>query len=278
MKPTQYSSISGNGSQAIGAASGQIQQVITDVKAMPKDDFRKATTSGFVGLLLGIAVSLIVNSTLVEISVSPFFALYFGLLFMSVGGIIIYRLNGSSLFGSSTNNDADQALLLMPEDERKRKKQLTFFATLILVSGFLCFILEKNWFVGLSWIAKIPLYTVLGISVTFALVFSVVDLINYLMGFLRASAARPVVESSHQVYFIMTVALVMGAVFGFIFGAMDIEDEIQYQVRLALLKEERTCLPIGALLGAVAGFGNEYIRLKSDEYTALQSGAFDDDI
>ena len=278
MKPTQYSSISGNGSQAIGAASGQLQQVITDVKAMPKDDFRKAATSGVVGLLLGVAVSLIVNSTLVEISVSPFFALYFGLLFMSVGGIIIYRLNGSSLFGSNASNDADQALLLMPEDERKRKKQLTFFASLILVSGFLCFILEKNWFVGLSWIAKIPLYTVLGISVTFALVFSVVDLINYLMGFLRASAARPVVESSHQVYFIMTVALVMGAVFGFIFGAMDIEDEIQYQVRLALLKEERTCLPIGALLGAVAGFGNEYIRLKSDEYTALQSGAFDDDI
>ena len=273
MKPTQYSSVSGSSMQA---AQGQIQQVMADVKTMPKDDFKKAVMSGFVGMLLGIAVSLIVNSTLVEISVSPFFALYFGLLFMSVGGIIIYRLNGTSLFNS--NSDADQTLLLMPEDERKRKKQLTFFAYLILVSGFLCFILEKNWFVGFSWIAKIPLYTVLGVSVTFALVFSVVDLINYLMGFLQASAARPVVESSHQVYFIITIALVMGAIFGFIFGAMDIEDEVQYQVRLALLKEERTCLPIGALLGAVAGFGNEYIRLKSDEYTALQSGAFDDDI
>ena len=81
-------------------------------------------------------------------------------------------------------------------------------------------------------------------------------------------------------YPMAVAAMGMGVsgLFGFIFGAMDIEDEIQYQVRLALLKEERTCLPIGAILGAVAGFGNEYLRLKSDEYTALQSNGFDDDI
>lgn len=260
------------------ATTGHINKIILDVKAMPRDDFRKAVLSGFVGMVIGLAISLIVNSTLVEISVSPFFALYFGLLFMSVGGIIIYRLNGVSLFTGSASMDADQTLLLAPEDEQRRKKQLTFFASLILLSGFLCFLLEKNWFVGLSWTTKVPLYTILGVSVAFALVFSVVDLVNYTMGFLRASVARPVVESTHQVYLIMTIALIMGATFGFIFGVMDIEDEIQYQVRLALLKEERTCLPIGAVLGAIAGFGNEYLRLKSDEYTALQSNGFDDDI
>jgi hypothetical protein len=249
---------------------------------MGREDLKKAVISGFVGLCLGIAVSLIVNSTLVEISVSPFFALYFGLLFMSVGGIIIYRLNGSTLFGSSSSDSsgggADESFLLAPEDEKRRKKQLTFFASLICFSGFLCFILEKNWFVGLSPATKVPLYTILGVSVAFALVFSIVDLVNYLMGFLRASIARPVVESSHQVYLIMTIAMVMGATFGFIFGVMDIEDEIQYQVRLALLKEERTCIPIGAILGAVAGFGNEYIRQKSDEYAAVATSGFDDDI
>jgi MFS family permease len=281
MKPTSYSSIPGSGSIGFdpSATTGHLNKIILDVKAMPRDDFRKAGMSAFVGMLLGLAISLIINSTLVEISVSPFFALYFGILFMSVGGIIIYRLNGAALFPSNdVANEADQALLLAPEDEVRRKKQLTFFACLILFSGFLCFILEKNWFVGLSWVSKIPLYTILGISVAFALVFSVVDLVNYMMGFLRASVARPVVESSHQVYLIMSIALIMGATFGFIFGVMDIEDEIQYQVRLALLKEERTCLPIGGLLGAIAGFGNEYLRLKSDEYVALQSSGFDDDI
>ena len=280
MQPTKYSSI-GSSQFAFDSqsSSAQVNQILSDVKSMPRDDFRRACVSGFVGMCLGIGVSLIVNSTLVEISVSPFFALYFGLLFMSVGGIIMYRLNGAALFGGAVDsNDADQALLLAPDDEKRRKKQLTFFAGLICFSGFLCFVLEKNWFVGLGSTIKIPLYTILGISVAFALVFSLVDLVNYVMGFLRASIARPIVESSHQVYLIMSIALVMGAMFGFIFGAMDVEDEIQYQVRLALLKEEKTCLPIGAVLGAIAGFGNEFLRLKSDEYAAMQSGGFDDDI
>ncbi len=284
MQPTKYSSISGVQQHAMDVSSnhlslsGKVGQVVADVKQMNQEDFRKAVASGFVGMILGIAISLIVNSTLVEISVSPFFALYFGILFMSVGGIIVYRLNGASLFPAGGQNDADQALILAPEDEKQRKKQLTFFAGLICFSGLLCFILEKNWFVGLSATMKVPLYTILGISVAFALVFSVVDLVNYLMGFLRASVARPIVESPHQVYLIMTVAMLMGATFGFIFGVMDVEDEIQYQVRLALLKEEKTCLPIGALLGAIAGFGNEYLRLKSDEYASLQNAGFDDDI
>ena len=272
MQPTKYAS-----SDVASTASASVNKIISDVQTMQKDDFKKALISGFVGLCLGIAVSLIVNSTLVEISVSPFFALYFGLLFMSVGGIIIYRLNGATLFGSPSA-ESDQSYSLAPEDEVRRKKQLNFFAGLICVSGFLCFILEKNWFVGLSSTSKIPLYTILGVSVAFALVFSIVDLVNYLMGFLRASVARPVVESPHQVYLVMTIALIMGATFGFIFGVMDIEDEIQYQVRLALLKEERTCIPIGAVLGAIAGFGNEYIRQKNDEYAAVGNSGFDDDI
>lgn len=280
MQPTKYSSIGGHSSfdsHHSSSITTQLNQVVSDVKQMSQEDFRKAVGSGFVGMILGIAISLIVNSTLVEISVSPFFALYFGILFMSVGGIIVYRLNGAGLWGN-LNSEADQALMMAPEDELQRKKQLTFFAGLICLSGLLCFILEKNWFVGLSPTMKVPLYTILGISVAFALVFSVVDLVNYMMGFLRASVARPIVESPHQVYLIMTVAMVMGATFGFIFGVMDVEDEIQYQVRLALLKEEKTCLPIGALLGAIAGFGNEYLRLKSDEYASLQNAGFDDDI
>ncbi|CAJ1329898.1 unnamed protein product [Effrenium voratum] len=64
--------------------------------------------SGFVGVLLGIIISLIVNCTLVEISISSFFSLYFGFLFIvvvlefifanllgcssQVGGIIIWRI------------------------------------------------------------------------------------------------------------------------------------------------------------------------------------------
>ena len=65
--------------------------------------------------------------------------------------------------------------------------------------GIVCFVLERNWFVGLTPISKIPLYTILGVSVAFALTFSVVDLINYVLGFLQVSIAKPLVESPSQV-------------------------------------------------------------------------------
>ncbi|KAF4724596.1 hypothetical protein FOZ63_007442, partial [Perkinsus olseni] len=147
----------------------------------------KGGMAAVVGAVLGIIISLVVNCTLVEISMSAFFALYFGLLFISVGCVILWRIS-------------TQAQMVSTAEETARKKQLQLFASLIVVSGFLCFILEKNWFVGMSPVLKIPLYSILGVSVSFALTFSVVDMINYLLGFLQVVVARPLVESTSQVY------------------------------------------------------------------------------
>ncbi|KAF4689253.1 hypothetical protein FOZ63_021647, partial [Perkinsus olseni] len=104
------------------------------------------------------------------ISMSAFFALYFGLLFISVGCVILWRIS-------------TQAQMVSTPEETARKKQLQLFASLIVVSGFLCFILEKNWFVGMVWIdcmkpyyhVKVGYlrYSILGVSVSFALTFSV---------------------------------------------------------------------------------------------------------
>jgi hypothetical protein len=46
----------------------------------------------------------------------------------------------------------------------------------------------------------------------------------------------------------------MGLLFGLIFGIMDIEDASVYHIKQELLKEENYCIPIGLLLGAIAGF------------------------
>ena len=43
------------------------------------------------------------------------------------------------------------------------------------IAGFL---LNKDWLVGLSPAIKLPMYTILGTSLCFALTFSIVDLIN----------------------------------------------------------------------------------------------------
>merc|ERR1711916_323094 len=90
--------------------------------------------------------------------------------------------------------------------------------------------------------------------------------------------SKPLIESNAQVYMILSFALVMGGVFGFIFGVLDVEDSTSYQIKLALLREEHYCYPIGAFLGAIAGFMNEYIRLWEIENLSLAHAEFDDDI
>jgi len=217
--------------------------------------------SGVVGVLLGIIISLIVNCTLVEISISSFFSLYFGILFIVVGGIILWRV--------FSQDGASPA---------QRKKPLAAFAMLIILSGLICFTLEQQWYHGLSPILKVPLYVLLGTSVAFALTFSVVDLVNYILGFLQVSVAKPVVESASQVYMILTTALIMGALFGLIFGIMDVEDEVSYQIRLALLREERYCYPVGGILGGAVGFANEYIREEEQQCGSGLPNGFDEDI
>merc|ERR1711937_448754 len=117
---------------------------------------------------------------------------------------------------------------------------------------------------GMTPLMKVPLYAILGTSVAFALTFSIVDIVNYVLGFLQVSIAKPFVESASQVYMVLTVSLIMGGIFGLTFGVMDVEDEVTYQIRLALLREERYCYPVGAVLGGVVGFMNEYIREEEE--------------
>lgn len=45
---------------------------------------------------------------------------------------------------------------------------------------------------------------------------------------------------------------------------MDVEDEVSYKIRLALLREERYCYPVGAVLGGGVGLFNEYFRQEED--------------
>merc|ERR1712113_317108 len=160
---------------------------------------------------------------------------YFGILFIVVGGIILWRI---------FSQDAGDGM-----GSTAKRKPLAAFALLIVLSGLICFTLQRQWYHGLTPMMKVPLYIILGTSVAFALTFSVVDLVNYVLGFLQVSIAKPFVESSSQVYMVLISALITGAIFGLIFGLMDVEDEVSYQIRLALLREEHYCYPIGAIIG-----------------------------
>ena len=168
------------------------------------DAIFNGSLSGFVGILLGIVISLIVNCTLVEISISAFFSLHFGFLFIFVGVIILWRM-------FSQDGAADM--------QGGKRTPLIAFACLIILLGVLCFTPEQQWYHGMSPILKVPLYTVLGTSVAFARTFSVVDLVKFAFGFLQVSVAKPFVESAFQVYMVLATALLMRGIFGLILGA-----------------------------------------------------------
>merc|ERR1712060_769303 len=161
-----------------------------------------------------------------------------------------------------------------------KKMHLSIFAGAIILSGGICFMLDRKVFVGLRPMMKVPLYMMLGLAVAFALTFSIVDVLNYILGFCQNSVAKPIVESAQQVYLVLIVSLAMGVVFGFTFGMLDVEDEQVWHLRVALMREEHYCLPMGVALGAASGFGNEYFR-QTDDYATYQGLAqteFDEDI
>lgn len=215
------------------------------------------------GAVLGAFVSMITNLALVEISVSLMFSAYFGGLFILVGCLIFWRVT------------SHQALDPLPMP----KIYLSTFAGVIILSGFLCFLLDRKIFMGLRPWMKVPLYTILGSAVSFAMTFAIVDVLNYVVGLCQASVSKPLVESAQQVLLVLAVSLAMGLAFGFTFGVLDVEDEDAYHIRMALLRDERYSEPVGALLGAVAGFGLEYIRQR-DDYAMAAAGKteFDEDI
>ena len=147
------------------------------------------------------------------------------------------------------------------------------FGGLIVFSGALCFVLEQNWFMHLGVYVKVPLYGILGISISYALTFAIVDLVNYLSSYVPYFTRTPV-DNSEQILAVMGFSVLMGGVFGVIFGVMDIEDEIKYHDKLSLMKEELYCYPIGASIGFLCGCINDYLQRQYIK----QLETFDDEI
>eukprot|EP01016_Furgasonia_blochmanni_P035211 TRINITY_DN3879_c0_g1_i1.p1 TRINITY_DN3879_c0_g1~~TRINITY_DN3879_c0_g1_i1.p1 ORF type:complete len:275 (+),score=60.37 TRINITY_DN3879_c0_g1_i1:49-825(+) len=222
----------------------------------------KLTVSGIFGALIGILTSVVVNSCLAEISINPFFSLYFGILFIGIGIAIVWRILTSKEHSIISD----------------KKGFLFLFAILIIASGLFCFIVEKDIFRNWSPLSKVPLYGVLGMSICFAIVFSIVDLINYICGICQRIHSKPIVDTPPQIYAMLLISFAMGSSYGLFFGFMDIEDQILY-MPYKFLQEEYYCLPIGLILGGFGGVYNEYLRQMggNNGFTPLPS-EFTDEI
>ena len=108
-------------------------------------------------MVFGGCGSLMVNCALVEVSLSPFFAAAFGMLFLVSGATVVWQVALEPAGG-------DNRVLLLG------------FALLVTVSGVVCFLLERDWSHGLSAHAKVPLYALLGVSLSFSTHFTAIDL------------------------------------------------------------------------------------------------------
>jgi FtsH-binding integral membrane protein len=154
---------------------------------------------------------------------------------------------------SKETNFTNPDFIHTQERDLYRIQSLLVLSILLLVSGVLTLILHLKFFVQLHYLLKIPVYAVLGVSVNFALTVSALDIINMAFLLVQKPDSKPPINSGAQIISIVIICCIMGLLFGLIFGIMDIEDVSNRFIRQELLKEENYCLPIGLILGAIAG-------------------------
>ena len=188
-------------------------------------------TPALSGATLGACISFLSTATLLEIGDNRFFAAYFGVVFSLVGPAILWRV------------------LASPATSRAFKAGLSLLAVVVTAGGVSCFVMDHDGrTAGLSPGARVPFYMLIAVAVSFALTFGAVDVANVVA---QSRAAPPWVESQAQVLAVLAAAVLGGAANGLSFGALDVEDD---KSRLGgLLRQETIGVPVGALVGGVAG-------------------------
>jgi len=200
-------------------------------------------------MVLGAFISLIVDSALYEIGESKIFATVFGVCLMVIGGLIVWRV--APMRGETVS----------------RWRYMVFiFSCMVFTSGICCFLLEKGWLLRMDRWVKLPMYTLLGTSLSFALTFSLLDLINsstLCSGLSGAEAllGMQAVQSSRQVYVVLFTSVFMGGLFGSSFGLIDVEDDSRMHTRFD--EDQAINTMVGAVAGFLVGGANQYLRDKA---------------
>jgi len=212
----------------------------------------KCIASMFAGALIGLVIAEVVANSLIEISFTFVFSIVFGIAFILLGIALCWRIWKS-----------------VPETSKRMF--LMFFALLIFASGIFSFFLEKN-LVNISPAGKVPMYAILGISLSFALTFSLTEFIN--LGLCDKCCNtdfenNPLIGSKNQIFLIFSGAIVMGGIFGVLFGTIDVEND---DSRHTKFKENLYwSIPLGTIVGGFLGFANQWLRSSPREYYSWES-------
>jgi uncharacterized protein YacL len=203
--------------------------------------------STVVGALLGMLVSFMVICSLVEISLSFFEAVMFGIVLTFVGGFMIWRATS------------------MHEGQPKPcfRVMMGGFGVAVGVAGVCCFGLQEGWGTSMSTQAKIPIYFLLGTTLSFSVIFGFGEIVNLCVAHCVSEETRPVFNSSKQIMILVVLTSIMGAIEGLVFGSLDAEDDVY--LRKQFPETNKVCIPLGACVGALMGFLNESLRNQPDQ-------------
>lgn len=199
-----------------------------------------------VGGFLGTVSSLMVNCSLVEVSVSPFFAVAFGLLFLTSGFMMVAQV--------WTLPNAKNKVLLM------------VFSVLNFTAGIISFMLERDWSHGLSASHKVPLYSLLGSCLAFSVNFSSLDLIARSGCF---ASSQLLVRAEWQLRVVAFTSIFTGGLYGYTFGALDLEDALvksPASFRASLHKEAIIVYPLAFGTGAIAAVVARLLEMGAEAH------------
>lgn len=98
------------------------------------------------------------------------------------------------------------------------------------LAGLICVFYQRYWFFSLSAGFRVPIYAVLGVSLSFALSFAMAELLNYAStqsagivgGGVAPRAQHALVQSPQQIFLLATSSVALGFVYGIIFGFAEI--------------------------------------------------------
>jgi len=194
-----------------------------------------------IGGVLGMVIAFLVICTLVEISLSYFEAVLFGCILVLLGGFILARIMCA----------ADQP-------EKFYRIVLGGFAVLVVISGLCCFALQEDWHKKMTVHQKIPIYFLLGTTLSFSIIFGMGDIVNICGTRCTGEDDVPIFHSNAQIYLVVIAAVAMGAAEGLIFGCLDAEDDVFLHDQF--LKTRQFCVPLGGVTGAIVGILNQMFR------------------
>ena len=225
------------------------------------------------GSICGFVTAFCASQSLLEISSSEFFANSIGVFLLLLGSLLIWRVQHEQWNGSP-GASAQRCIVLS-------------LGTLVLMSGTFCFILEKSWMLKLGPTEKTPMYICLAVALSFAIVFSLVELINFCYAVWVASkdgggsgrsigegyyagetqSIAPIIGNTQQIYINLFACIFCGSYFGIMFSVLGLDDN--ETDHMLIHKERLYTFPMGIMCGAIVGAANYMSAIRAATYDPL---------